>query len=83
MKWDKAEKCSEQVLSWKRSLSRGCFPCDHLALTAPVSRDMLPGQSLVPGALQVLGTDRKKCPPGDARKLERGGTWWQQTFPRS
>lgn len=33
---------------------------------------MLPGHLLVPGALQVLGTDRKKRLPGDTRSLWEG-----------
>lgn len=49
---------AQEVLSKPR-----CSCCYLAALTAPLTEEMLSGYLLMLGALQVLGTDRKKCLP--------------------
>lgn len=71
--------CSGRGLHWLDK--QGGYCSYHMALTAPLSREMLPGHLLMPGALQVLRTDREKCLPGAARSLREGRNVVATDFP--
>lgn len=71
--------CSGRGLHWLDK--QGGYCSYHMALTAPLSREMLPGHLLMPGALQVLRTDREKYLPGAAHSLREGRNVVATNFP--
>lgn len=73
-----SRKCSEQALSRKRSLRQGRFSCDYLP-DAPVSRDMLPGQHLVPGSAGA--GNRQEEMPAETPQAREGWDVVATDFP--